>query len=267
MAAPVPLPLQNNQTKLSQLWDIKHNIFSQKEKVGNWRQKLSFDTKTKVFTIDNYSLRKENLGAQQIEEFLTAKSNIRLEPVSYYYVFKKNREILKTIKARFYKKWQTKVLLSKSKAFIKKRKVGRFKNTNQLWVSAQITQYKGGKIYKQVFNKALPAPVFLSAFLSLVLSQKIANNQPTHPLTNKHLTTKHLTTKIGLQKALAFTSFSEENLQIEKGTATLTQTQDNAFTWKSQYKDYSFNTTMDRKGKLIKTNMPLRQLHSQIISL
>lgn len=246
------------------LWDIKHNIFSQKDKIGNWRQKLKFNAKAKTFTLNNYSNRSEDLGAQKIEEFLIAKSNTNLEPLSYNYILKINNKIVKTISAKFYKQWKTTVLKTKRKKFIKKRKVSHFKNTNQLWVKAEVIDYKAGKMNKSSFNKQLPAPIFLSSFLSLVLSQKMANY-----LAQKNFTSKNslLTTSPILQKPLSFISFSEETFKIEAGAARLISKNNTQFTWQSQYKDYSFNTTMDKKGKLIKTSMPLRQLRSQIISL
>lgn len=293
IASPIPLSFQKKQTQLPQLWDIKHDIFSQKDKIGNWRQRLKFNAKTKIFTLNNYSNRGKNLGAQKIEEFLIAKSNANLEPLSYSYILKINNKIVKTIDAQFYKKWKTAVLptvlptvlKAQKNRSIKKRKVANFKNTNQLWVkgtkwvnnakgvrgtkninSTLVANkaYKAYKTNKISFNKQLPASIFLSSFLSLVLSQKMANHLDQKNFNKKNY---NLKTNSILQKRLSFISFSEETFTIEAGTAKLTSKNNEQLTWQSQYKNYSFDTTMDKKGKLIKTSMPLRQLRSQIIAL
>lgn len=267
VASPIPLSFKKKQ---SQLWDIKHNIFSQNDKIGHWRQKLKFNTKTKTFLLNNYSRHTENLGAQKIEAILTAKSNVHLEPVSYNYTLKINNKIIKTISAKFYKKWtQTRLKpLSKkyTKKYIKKRKVRNFKNTNELWITAKVTDYKNNKPQNSIVEKPLPAPLFLSSFLSLVLSQKMVNNfsQKNFKSTKKNF---NQSANPVLNKSLSFLSFSEETLKLETGVAKLISKNNKQFTWQAQYKNYSFSTTMDKKGKLLTTSIPLRQLRSQIIRL
>ncbi|MBE8222263.1 MAG: hypothetical protein HAW60_06000 [Bdellovibrionales bacterium] len=261
VASPIPLSLQKTQPKL---WDIRHNIFSQTDKIGSWRQKLTFNSNAKVFTLSNYSKRDKNLGSQQIEEFLTAKSHSTLQPLSYNYVLKINNKITKTISARFYKKWKTNILKTKRKKFTKKSKVSKIKNTNQLLVKLSVSYYKLGKTKKISFKKILPSTTFLSSFLSLILSQKMSNY-----LSKKNIVNQNNNLLFGpiLQMPFSFISFSEETFKLEPGSAKLISQNNNQFTWQSQYKNYSFNTTVDNKGKLIKSSMPLRQLRSQIIYL
>lgn len=252
------MPLSFKKTQ-PQLWDIKHNVFSQSDKIGNWRQQLKFNAKTKTFILNNYSSRSENLGANKIEEFLTATSNSKLEPLFYNYIIKNNNKIVKSIKARFYKKWKLTRLKKLRKRFLKKRKVQSFKKTNQLWVEAETKTYTQNKVFKKIVKKSLPSPVFLSSYLSLVLSQKLTNR-----LDNKWGKTK---LNPAFKEAFSFISFSEESLKLENGQAQLVSNNNSQSSWQAHYKNYSFNSTMDKKGKLLKTSMPLRQLRSQLITL
>lgn len=248
----LPIPLGLMQTK-PQLWDIKHNVFSKNNKVGNWRQKLRFNSKTKIFNLNTYSSYVESLGAKKVEEFLISKSDKYLKPLAYHYILKINGVLTKTISASFYKKWENKKILFKKftkknrkhkKNRVKKHRVAKIKSRYTLWVSATTTKYKNKKAYSKSFSRALPDGVFLNSFLSLLLSQK----------------TKQDTGFLSI-------SFVEQKLHLQKAFVSLLKQDKQSWTWRIEHKNYNLNATMDKTGKLIKTNMPVRQLRSQIVNL